>query len=89
MTSRRIQVQGLVQGVGFRWACRREAERLGVTGWVRNRPDGSVEVSAHGEHAAVLELVGWLRSGPPGARVESLQQTDESEAAPAEFQIRG
>ncbi|MDM7855930.1 acylphosphatase [Cellulomonas alba] len=89
MTGRRIRVTGDVQGVGFRWACRREAERLGVTGWVRNVADGSVEVSAHGDDAALRALVSWLRSGPPGARVEALTQEDEPGGAPTGFEIRG
>jgi len=89
MTSRRIHVTGMVQGVGFRWACRREAARLGLTGWVRNLPDGSVEVSVHGDDPAVRGLVEWLRSGPPGASVQALAQQDETEDAPTGFEIRG
>jgi acylphosphatase len=89
MSGRRVVVKGLVQGVGFRWACRREAERLGVTGWVRNVPDGSVEVAVHGDDAAVRAMLDWLRAGPPGARVEALGQRDEHEPPPARFEIRG
>lgn len=89
MTSRRIRVTGMVQGVGFRWACRREATRLGLTGWVRNLPDGSVEVSVHGDDAAVRALLAWLRSGPPGASVQALGQQDEPEDPPPGFDIRG
>lgn len=63
------KVTGRVQGVMFRDSCRREAERLGVAGWVRNEPDGSVAFEAEGPRAAVEALVSWCRTGPPGARV--------------------
>jgi acylphosphatase len=65
----RAQVTGRVQGVMFRDSCRREAERLGVVGWVRNEPDGSVVLEAEGAQADVDALVAWCRTGPPGARV--------------------
>lgn len=66
----RFQVTGKVQGVYFRESSRQEAERLGVTGWVQNRPDGSVEGTAEGEPAAVDALVAWLHHGPAAATVE-------------------
>ena len=66
----RVEVHGAVQGVFFRDSCRREATRLGVSGWVRNEPDGSVAAELEGEPAAVDELVGWCRTGSRGARVE-------------------
>ncbi len=66
------QVTGRVQGVMFRDSCRREAERLGVAGWVRNEPDGSVAFEAEGPPAAVEALVAWGRTGPPGARVDEV-----------------
>ncbi len=89
-TVRRILVSGRVQGVGFRWSAMARAERLGVAGWARNLPDGRVEVHAQGEPAAVEALVAWLRRGPVGAAVSSVQE----EAAAAEpgledFVIRG
>jgi acylphosphatase len=68
----RLLIEGLVQGVGFRWATRREANRLGLAGWVRNRPDGRVEVVAEGPAAAVEQLVAWCRRGPVGARVDGV-----------------
>ncbi len=68
----RAVVSGLVQGVWYRQSCRREAERLGVTGWIRNRPDGRVELEAEGAHSAVEALLAWARSGPPHAVVESV-----------------
>jgi acylphosphatase len=71
-----LQIQGRVQGVWFREAMRREAERLGVAGWVRNRPDGSVEAVAQGAPEAVDALIEWARTGPPQARVERIIQTE-------------
>jgi len=65
-----ILVVGHVQGVGFREAMVREAERLGVTGWVRNRATGEVEALAQGADVALDALVAWARRGPPAARVE-------------------
>lgn len=68
-----IVVTGIVQGVYFRANTQRVASRLGLTGWVRNRVDGSVEVVAEGEKGAVEELVSWCRQGPPGAEVERIE----------------
>lgn len=66
-------VTGLVQGVSFRWATRDHAESLGLTGWVRNRPDGSVEVLAEGPRARLDQLLEFLRRGPPQAVVQGVQ----------------
>ena len=65
-----LTVRGRVQGVYFRAAAQREARRLGLTGWVRNRQDGSVDVCAEGEEDALKELVAWANRGPSAARVE-------------------
>ncbi len=65
----RAVIRGRVQGVSFRWYTREEAARLGVAGWVRNLPDGSVELWAEGERQAVEALLVWCRKGPPAARV--------------------
>ena len=70
--ARRIVVHGRVQGVGFRESLRREAERHGVAGWVRNRRDGTVEAVLHGEAVAVEEVVAWAGHGPPSAQVTSI-----------------
>lgn len=72
-TARRVRVYGRVQGVFFRDSCRAEAERLGVAGWVRNEPDGTVLAHLEGEAAAVDALVAWCRSGPPHADVRRLR----------------
>ena len=66
-------VSGRVQGVGFRWWTRRTASRLGLSGTVRNLPDGRVEVRARGSVAALAELDTRLRIGPPGAAVEAVE----------------
>ena len=72
MTTVQLQISGRVQGVNFREAMRREAGRLGVTGWVRNRVDGSVEAIVQGAPAQVDEMLAWARRGPPAARVDSV-----------------
>jgi acylphosphatase len=69
-------VGGRVQGVGYRDALRLEAGRLGVTGWVRNRIDGSVEAVIQGRREALEGLLRWARSGPPAARGSGLQVRD-------------
>ncbi len=63
-------VRGRVQGVFFRASTQREARRLGLTGWVRNQPDGSVEFLAEGEEQELRQLFGWAQRGPSAARVE-------------------
>ena len=66
----RAIVSGRVQGVGYRASAAHEARRLGVRGWVRNRPDGTVEVDAQGDEAVLETFLVYLRQGPPGARVK-------------------
>lgn len=70
----RLIVRGRVQGVSFRASMHEKASRLGVSGWVRNMEDGSVEALVQGEVAAVSRMVEWARSGPVGARVSSLEE---------------
>jgi len=82
-----------VQGVWFRDSTRREAERLGISGYVKNLPNGDVEVLASGTDAALAELTHWLHDGPPLSKVsEVLEQVSEQltvlERAPASFEIR-
>ena len=72
--SYRFVVTGRVQGVGFRVATRRKAQALGLSGWVRNCADGSVEGLVAGpSRESVSGLRDWLRRGPPGAKVETLE----------------
>jgi acylphosphatase len=68
-----MRVTGLVQGVFYRQSTAGEAARLGLSGTVRNLPDGSVEVVAEGAREAVLALVAFCRRGPPSAQVEGLE----------------
>jgi acylphosphatase len=77
MTARRFLVSGRVQGVGFRWFVVREAERLGLTGWTRNLPDGRVEIVAQGDTLALETLATQLAEGPPAARVGRVDSSEE------------
>ncbi len=84
---RQVVVRGRVQGVGFRWSCAHEAEQLGVSGWVRNRVDGSVEVVAEGPADAVDRLVDWCRTGPTGAIVRGLEIDEQALRGETWFRI--
>jgi acylphosphatase len=88
--TRRVVVEGRVQGVGYRYFARTAALRLGVAGWVCNRDDGSVEALLFGPAEAVDALIAELRRGPPGAKVLSVElvEKDESEVAPPVFEVR-
>lgn len=68
-----VAVRGRVQGVGFRWFVRERARALGLTGWVRNTPDGAVEVLAFGNEDALDKLRNLLSLGPSGARVSEVE----------------
>ena len=70
--TRHLHISGRVQGVWYREAMRLEAERLGVTGWVRNCRDGSVEAVVQGEESVLAAIVAWARQGPPAARVDDV-----------------
>lgn len=84
-----VLVLGRVQGVGFRAAAWEEARALGLAGWVRNRPDGGVELLAEGEEAAVERLVRWCHDGPAGARVTDVEvRREEARGALGGFSIR-
>jgi len=71
--ARHLIITGLVQGVGYRYSMVREAQRLGVTGWVRNRSDGSVEAVIEGAPEALAAMLNWARRGPSGAEVEHVE----------------
>lgn len=68
-----LLIEGRVQGVFFRASAQAEAGRLGLTGWVRNRPDGAVEIVAEGERKKLDDLIAWSRHGPRGAEVENVR----------------
>jgi acylphosphatase len=84
----RAVVSGRVQGVWFRESCRREAQRLGVTGWVRNRPDRTVEIEAEGERDRVEALLAWAREGPPLAVVTGIEVKDMDPTGEPGFHTR-
>lgn len=69
-----LEIRGRVQGVGFRWYVMELARELGLAGWVRNRPDGIVELAAAGEPDALAKLEAAVAAGPRGARVEEVRK---------------
>lgn len=69
----RISVYGHVQGVNFRVSARRQAERLALTGMVRNEPDGSVAIEVEGTPSALAAFIAWCKQGPPAARVDRVE----------------
>ncbi len=84
---RRVVVAGRVQGVFFRDTCRTEARRAGVSGSVGNRSDGRVEAVFEGDDGAVEGLVDWCRHGPPRARVDGVEVTDEPPTGERGFHV--
>jgi len=90
VAARRFLVRGRVQGVGFRWFVEREAYILQIAGWVRNNPDGTVEVLAQGTRDQLAGLHSRLREGPCAARVDDVE-VSEAEPIPGltSFQVRG
>ena len=87
MTARRALVQGRVQGVGFRYYAVRAARELGVSGWVRNLPDGSVETLVEGDPAAVEGYLDRLRRGPSASRVDGVVVEERAEEGHSTFEI--
>jgi acylphosphatase len=87
--ARRYIVQGRVQGVGFRWFVQREAQMLGLSGWVRNNMDGNVEVLAVGTDEQLEALAAKLKSGPRAARVDHVAESSASAENVAGFRIEG
>ena len=83
MITRRLSIQGRVQGVGFRESMVAAARTAGVAGWVRNCADGSVEALVQGDPAAVEAVVAWARRGPPLARVTAVA-VDEAPHLPVQ-----
>ena len=86
--ARHVRVTGRVQGVFFRAWTRDQARALGVSGWVRNCADGSVEGHVEGDEAAVAALVERMREGPGGARVEAVRLEDADVTGSAGFEVR-
>lgn len=87
--ARHLTVVGRVQGVFFRVSSRERAQEAGAAGWVRNRPDGTVELWVEGDQQAVTEIEGWVREGgPPSARVERIEAEDVEPEGLESFTIR-
>jgi acylphosphatase len=86
----RVRVRGIVQGVGYRYTCAQRAQALGITGWVRNLRDGSVEAMLQGSPGLLAQMRKWLRDGVPGARVDALEVTQQQPPFPRcnQFEIR-
>jgi acylphosphatase len=84
---RRLLITGVVQGVGFRYSMAARARQLGVSGWVRNRLDGSVEAMVAGDAAQIEEMLAWSRRGPSGAAVDNVS-VDASEGDYSGFEQR-
>jgi len=87
-TAVRLRIEGRVQGVGYRWWALREAQRLGLCGWARNRRDGSVEILAIGPPRAIEALEQACRSGPPAAWVESVARAPAEDDGSPDFRQR-
>jgi acylphosphatase len=83
-----VTVQGRVQGVSFRFYAERQAHELGVKGWVRNDPDGSVAGHFEGEDDAVDAMVEWCREGPPMAHVRNVAVREGRGSGHSSFDVR-
>ena len=82
---RRAVVEGRVQGVGFRWFVRQEARRLGLAGWVRNLPNGSVELTVAGAESAVRRLLDHVAVGPDAAHVIAVRDEEAQVVEPLPY----
>jgi acylphosphatase len=87
-TRRRVVVHGRVQGVWFRGSTVERAREVGVNGWVRNRPDGTVEAVFEGSAAQVTEMVEYCREGPRWARVDRVEESEETPEGLRGFGVR-
>ena len=87
-----VSVTGTVQGVGYRYTLQHVAQRAGVTGWVRNLRDGSVDAEVEGEDATVDAVLDWMRQGPPGGHVTSAHVVElvpaPASAGTSSFEVR-
>jgi len=87
-TNKKLRIHGRVQGVFYRAWSRDEARALGLSGWVRNRRDGTVEMLLSGAAEKVAAMIERCRGGPPAARVERIDVDETGEEAPAGFETR-
>jgi acylphosphatase len=89
MRRARVVVSGRVQGVFFRASCAREARARGLAGWVRNLPGGGLEAAFEGPESDVAAMIRWCRRGPPAARVDGVEVTDETPVGDRSFRVAG
>lgn len=87
MPAKHCRIYGQVQGVGYRQSLQQAASRLGLTGWVRNRRDGSVEAVIYGEEIAVTQLITWAKKGPAMAKVTQVLVSDTTQPEQQDFVI--
>ena len=87
MRSVRVRISGRVQGVFFRATCARLADELGLSGWVRNRPDGDLEAVFQGPDRAVEDMLAWCREGPPHAQVDAVDVRPEPPGTQGGFRV--
>ena len=88
-TAVRVRIRGLVHGVSFRSSMAQLASELGVRGWVRNLPDGSVEAFLEGDERKVRKVLDWARMGPPRARVDKVEVDSVAPRNHRDFRIHG
>lgn len=86
--ARHVWVSGRVQGVAFRHYTKVRARELGLKGWVKNLPEGRVEVWCEGSRSAVLDLLQWLERGPPAAEVEHVEVREGEPTGAERFEVR-
>lgn len=82
-----ITVTGLVQGVGFRYSTKMKANALGLSGWVKNCNDGTVQLLISGDTHSVIQFIEWCQNGPDAARVDSLELTETHPCEDSDFLI--
>ncbi len=87
-TALHLLISGRVQGVWFRGSMQAEARRLGLTGWARNLADGRVEALVEGSPAELATIRDWAATGPPGARIDSVEVRDEAATGLEGFEVR-
>lgn len=83
-----IRIRGRVQGVFFRSSAQEKARQLGIKGFIRNEPDGTVSAEAEGDDENLASFIEWLKKGPPGARVDDLSSTEGEVKNHDAFEVR-